>query len=206
VSDATDDLDTGGDIELAELDIETTDTADQTRDRAGELGADADADGPRPRKRIDKGLLAACFVIAAGLALIGWGLSSALTGTEGVDRPEVIEEISPVENAIQVLQQGNVMVDFEFGYEAVLVIDGIELETSRLGEVRDDIEPGEQQTTDPSTAVFDPGNARISFQPTEGAPIEEFSEGRHNAQVIYWRIEEGREDGARSYRWSFDVI
>jgi hypothetical protein len=188
VSDAPDDLDVAAEIEPIE-------SADD-----GDTGAAA------PRKRVDKGLLAACFVIAAGLALIAWGVGSALTGTDGIDRPDEIEEISPVENAIQVLQQGNIMVDLEFGYEAVLVIDGIELETSRLGEVRDDIEPGQQQTTDPTTAVFDPGNARISFQPSEGAPIEEFTEGRHNAQVIYWRIEDGRENGARSYRWSFDVI
>lgn len=176
-------------------------------DALNELDVDVEeAEQPAPRKRIDKGLMAACLVIAGGMALIAWGLSSALTGTEGVDRPPEIEEISPVENAIQVLQQGNVMVDLQFGYEAVLVIDGVELETSRLGEVQEDIEPGQQQTTDPTTAVFDPGNARISFRPSPGAPIEEFSEGRHNAQVIYWLIEEGREDGARSYRWSFDVI
>lgn len=169
-------------------------------------GDDVPADTPRARRRIDKGLLVACFVIAAGIMLIAWGLASALTGTDGVDRPPEIEEVSPVENAIQVLQQGNVMVDLQFGYEAVLVIDGIELETSRLGEVDDDVEPGEQQTTDPTTAVFDPGNARISFTPIDGAPIEEFTEGRHTAQVIYWELEEARENGSRSYRWSFDVI
>ena len=182
---------------------------DERLDGVDEVAGDGDGDvGPddrRPRRRVDRGLLVACFVIAAGLALIIWGMTSALTGSDGVDRPDVIEEISPVENAIQVLQQGNVMVDLEFGYEAVLVVDGIELDTSRLGEVRDDVEPGQQQTTDPSTAVFDPGNARISFQPTEGAPIEQFTEGRHTAQVIYWKIEEGREN-AMSYRWSFDVI
>lgn len=186
---------------------------------APETGAIATVDGPHDdpvdldvepaghrRKPLDKGLLAACFVIAAGAALIIWGMTSALTGSDGIDRPDVIEDLSPVENAIQVLQQESVIVDLEFGYEAVLIIDGIELETSRLGEVNADIEPGQQQSTDPSTAVFDPGNARISFQPTEGAPIESFTEGRHTAQVIYWKIEDGRDEGASSYRWSFDVI
>lgn len=191
-TDAPNDLDVRNDVELAEADLESSQALE--------------TDGKRRRKPIDKGLLIACLVIAGGLALIVWGMSSALTGSDGIDRPAEIEEISPVENALQVLQQGNVMVDLEFGYEAVLVIDGIELQTSRLGEVRADIEPGQQQTTDPTTAVFDPGNARISFQPSPGAPIEEFTEGRHNAQVIYWLIEEGRENGAQSYRWSFDVI
>ena len=194
-----------------DTDRDTRTERDEQRHDEAMLAENVSGDEPEngerpPRRRVDRGLLIACFVIACGVALIAWGMTTALTGSDGIDRPEVIEEISPVENAIQVLQQGNVMVDLQFGYEAVLVIDGIELETSRLGEVAEDIEPGQQQTTDPTTAVFDPGNARISFQPTEGAPIEEFTQGRHNAQVIYWLIEEGREAGARSYRWSFDVI
>lgn len=174
----------------------------------GDVPVPVDDEPPtdRARRRPDWGLLIACFVIACGIALIVWGFSSALTGDDGVDRPDEIEELSPVENAIQVLQQDIVMVDLEFGFEAVLVIDGIELETSRLGEVSDDIEPGQQQTTDPSTAVYDPGNARITFRPADGAPIEEFEEGRHTAQVIYWPSDEDRETGARSYRWSFDVV
>ena len=160
----------------------------------------------RPRRRIDVGLLIACCVIAGGLLLIIWGFSSALTGDDGVDRPDEIEDVSPVENAIQVLQQDAVVVDLQFGLDAVLVIDGIELETSRLGENDDDIEPGQQQTTDPSTAVYDAGNARITFRPADGAPIEEWTEGRHTATVIYWPIDEGREAGTSRYSWSFDVV
>ena len=83
-----------------------------------------------------------------------------------------------------------------------VVIDGILLPTSRLGEV--EAEPG-QQLNLPPTAVFDAGNAVISFQPVDGAPIEEFTEGRHQARVIFWKIEDGR-DYARSYTWTFDVV
>ncbi|MEL6893578.1 MAG: hypothetical protein AAFP84_18445 [Actinomycetota bacterium] len=190
-----------------------TDVGDESR---GELVADAsiadDGDardpggaGDGPRRRLDKGLLAACFVIACGLALITWGLFSAQTGTEGVDRPEVIENLSPVENAVQVLQQERIVVDLQSGYEAELIVDGIALETTRIGELDfNSVEPGQQVST-PPTAVFDPGNSRIEFAPSEGAQIEDFSEGRHRATVVYWRIDEGRES-ARSYTWSFDVI
>ena len=45
----------------------------------------------------------------------------------------------------------------------------------------------------------------LSFQPVEGALIESFSEGLHDAVVIYWNTAEG-EDTARSYRWTFNVI
>lgn len=166
-------------------------------------GADA---SPR-RRRIDKGLLAACFVIAAGIALIAWGMTAAITGDDGVERPDAIEELSPVENALQVFQQEQVVVDLQFGYEAVLVIDGIELPTERIGEFSGDLTPetAGQQVSTPPTAVFDPGNSIISFRPTDGALIESFSEGRHQAQVIFWKTDEGRES-ARSYRWTFEVV
>ena len=149
----------------------------------------------------------ACFVIACGVALIAWGMTSAITGTDGVDRPDAIEELSPVENAQQVFQQEQIVVDLQFGYEAVLVIDGIELPTERIGEFSGDLTPetAGQQVSTPPTAVFDPGNSVISFRPTDGALIESFAEGRHQAQVIFWKTEEGR-DSARSYRWSFEVV
>lgn len=161
----------------------------------------------RTRRRLDRGLLIACFVIACGVALIGWGMTSAITGSDGIDRPDAIEQLSPVENAQQAFQQEQVVVDLQFGYEAVLVIDGIELPTERIGEFDGDLDPDSagQQVSTPPTAVFDPGNAIISFRPTEGAPIESFDEGRHQAQVIFWKTDEGRES-ASSYRWSFNVV
>lgn len=158
---------------------------------------------PAPtRRRPDRGLLVASAVIAGGLALIVWGFFTAITGDEGIDRPAEIESISPVENAVQVLQQQGISVDLEFGYEAVLIIDGIELETSNIGEL--EAEPG-QLLALPPTAIFDPGNAIISFTPSDGAAITEFSQGRHQARVLYWRLDEGREN-ARSYNWSFEVV
>jgi len=64
--------------------------------------------------------------------------------------------------------------------------------------------PGEQVDL-PTTAVFDPGSNVISFQPVEGALIESFSEGLHEVQVIFWKIEDGPEQ-ALSYRWEFTVV
>ena len=177
-------------------------------DEATQLDTPSDgADTPPKRRRIDKGLLTACFVIAAGIALIAWGMTAAITGDDGVERPDAIEELSPVENALQVFQQEQVVVDLQFGYEAVLVIDGIELPTERIGEFSGDLTPetAGQQVSTPPTAVFDPGNSIISFRPTDGALIESFSEGRHQAQVIFWKTDEGRES-ARSYRWRFEVV
>lgn len=160
------------------------------------------APSARPRRRLDRGLFLASAVIAAGIALIVWGFFTAVTGDEGIDRPPEIESISPVENAVQVLQQAKIEVDLEFGYEAVLIIDGIEPETTNIGEV--EAEPG-QLVTLPPTAIFDPGNSVISFQPSDNGVITEFSQGRHDVEVVYWLIEEGRQNASR-YRWSFVVV
>lgn len=163
---------------------------------------------PATRRKIDRGLLIASFVIACGVILIGWALTVAVTGNDGIDRPEAIESVQPVENAVQVLQQERVVVDLQSGYEATLVIDGIELPTTVIGQSDVDpqaqLEPG-QQVDLPTTAVFDPGNAVISFQPVEGAPIESFTQGTHEARVIFWKIEDGPE-AALSYRWEFEVV
>jgi hypothetical protein len=169
---------------------------------------DHDAAEPNPskgRRRIDWGLLAACFVISAALVAIIWGVTSANTGSDGVDRPDVIEDLAPVENAQQAFQQEQVLVDLEFGYEAVLIIDGVELEVARIGEFSVSPEDAGQQVSIPPTAVFDPGNSIITFRPSDDAAITSFSEGRHQAQVVYWKIEEGRAN-ASSYRWSFEVV
>ena len=166
------------------------------------------ADTDVPKRRFDRGLLIASLVIAFGLVLVIFGLTTALTGSDGIERPEAIESVQPVENAVQVLQQERIVVDLEPGYEARLVIDGIELPTTVIGQ--SDIDPFDQavpgqQVDLPTTAVFDPGNAVISFQPVEGALIESFSEGLHEARVIFWRIEDGPEQ-ALSYRWKFNVV
>lgn len=160
------------------------------------------------RRRLDRGLLAASLVIAAGLVLIIYGFTSAVTGNDGIDRPEAIESIQPVENAIQVLQQDQIVVDLQPGFEARLVVDGVELPTTIIGQSEVDPnaqpEPG-QQIDLPTTAVFDPGNAVLSFQPVEGALIESFSEGEHEVTVFFWPIEDGPQQ-ARAYTWTFNVI
>lgn len=192
--DAPDDEHT--EIELVETDAEIEPATDGT-----------DAEAPAGRRRPDWGLLTACFVIAGGLLAIAWGVGSAITGTDGVDRPDAIEDLAPVENAQQVFQQEQIMVDLQFGYEAALIIDGIELPVARIGEFSGDLTPetAGTQVNAPPTAVFDPGNSIITFRPGDDALIQEFAEGLHSAQVIYWKSEEGRQN-AQSYRWTFNVI
>ena len=191
-----------------------SETVSDTRDRSDAAIEKIDPTDDRTghpstsRRRFDRGLFVASVVIACGVLLIVWGFTTALTGDDGLDRPEAIESVQPVENAIQVLQQERIVVDLEAGYEGRLLIDGVELPTTVIGQSDVDpnvqVEPG-QQVELPTTAIFDPGNAVISFQPIDGAIIESLEQGTREATVVYWKIEEGPER-ARTYSWTFEVV
>ncbi len=195
---------------MSDTDLDPGDAADTSApaltEGDPELG-EAELDTENKRRAPDWGLVIACLVIAGGLVAIAWGLSSAITGSDGIDRPDAIEDLSPVENAQQTFQQEQIMVDLQFGYEAALIVDGIELPTERIGAFSGDFDISDAgvQVSAPPTAVFDPGNSIITFRPSDDALIQSYSEGRHSVQVIFWKIEEGREN-ARSYRWSFEVV
>ncbi len=146
----------------------------------------------------------ASFIIAACLVAVGVGISIAVTGTEREALPEALEEISPSRSASQVPAQTQVFVDMQAGFTGVLVIDGLELETVNLDEVRGNAKPG-QQITLPPTTIFEPGNATLTFDPSPESTISEFSQGEHIVKVIYWKLLEGR-SRARSYTWSFTVF
>lgn len=166
-------------------------------------------DGPRGGEngavpgRIDRSRLLVSSGIALGLVLIGVGFTSGTTGDEARSFPAAIERMSPADGD-RVLRQSQVIVDFAAGYEATLAIDGFELPVTRLDELSTggaQPAPGAQVEL-PPTAVFDPGNNVISFQPQPGAPIEEFTQGEHVATVRYWKILDGP-GKSRSYQWSF---
>ena len=160
--------------------------------------------GPMKR-RIDKQTLVVSASVAVGLVLIVMGLSSGSTGRDAQRLPDVIERMSPGPGD-QVLQQSQIMVDFVEGYEASLIVDGIELETTRLDELSTNgaqPKPGAQVEI-PPTAIYDPGNYTISFLPQEGAPISTLTQGTHTATVNFWKVIEGPAK-ARSFSWKFDA-
>ena len=149
-------------------------------------------------------LLLVSFAIAICIVAIGFALSLAVTGNEGAHLPKYIERIEPVAGATQTPAQASVLVDLVAGYEGVLVIDGLELATVNLGELRDETTPG-QQVTLPPTTVYEPGNATLTFDPSPDSSISSFSQGKHVVQVIYWETVQGRTT-ARVYSWTFEVF
>jgi len=164
--------------------------------------------GKEPR-RFDFKLLLASFGVAVGIVAIVWGVSSSVTGDEQQALPDAIESIDPVRGSTQVLQQSNVFVDLAEGYEGELTIDGVSIPVVSLDELSstpgvDTPQPGEQITL-PPVALYEPGNATITYSPVEDGPIEKFDTGQHTATVVYWPIEEGKTK-ARSFTWDFYVV
>jgi hypothetical protein len=179
----------------ANLEAETEPAIDETAAR------------PAPRrKRIDKMTLLLSLVIAIGLVLIGRGIAVSLTGADRAKLPDEIQEIEPYPEAVQVLSQSRVFVDLVPGYTGVLVIDGVELPTINVDDVAQqfDAEPG-QQIDLPATTIFEPGNYTLTFVPSKDALIKKFDTGLHHAEVIYWKIIEGRQRPL-SYSWTFTVV
>jgi hypothetical protein len=178
--------------------------------RLEQVGA---APAPAPRRRIDVKLLLASLGISLGLVLVVLGLMRSVTGTEEQNLPDAIESIDPVRNATQVPQQTRVFVDFQVGYEAVMIIDGVELPVVPLDDVGQvpqglgndsDSNDGEQIDIPPG-AIWEPGNATLTFEPGPAQAIEAFSTGMHTVTVRYWRTEDGPER-FRTFNWTFYAV
>jgi hypothetical protein len=149
--------------------------------------------------------LLASVGVAFGIVLVVTGLNVAVTGRDALNLPEQIERLSPANNE-KVLRQSEIMIDFVAGFEAVLIIDGVEIPTTRLDELSENgkqPKPGEQVEI-PPTAIDDPGNYTLSYLPQEGGPITELKQGDHQATVLFWKAPNTREK-ATSYSWKFSV-
>ncbi len=162
-----------------------------------------------PRRRIDWKLLLASFGIALGIVAVVVGFRVAVTGNEQLGLPDGIESLNPVRGATQVLQQTAVFVDLAEGYTGVLVVDGVELPTVSLDAigiqpVGSTSDPGGQVSL-PAATIYEPGNATLTFEPSDDAPISTFETGRHEVTVVYWKIEDGR-NKSRSFRWDFYAV
>jgi len=173
-------------------------------------GAETTAGGSTPieagrRRRPDKITVAMLLVLLVGILLVVRGLLVGITGDDRADLPQFIQSVTPVPEAVQVPNQSNVFVDLASGFTGVLVIDGVELETVNVDELgQTDVEPGQQVELPPVTR-FEPGNNTLTFTPNESAAVTQFEDGEHTAEVVYWRIEDGRQF-ARTFTWTFTVV
>ena len=142
----------------------------------------------------------ATVLIAGALALIVYGFASAQTGDQAVEISDpAIERVLPMPGAL-VLRQSQVGADLAPGYRDVLIIDGQEIPTQ-------DAQATSNASNDVTVnydAVFDLAQNTVLFLPREGATIEQFAPGDHQATIVYWKLEESR-DEAKTFSWKFKV-
>ncbi len=150
------------------------------------------------------GRVLASMAIAVGCVIVFLGVNASVTGEDAQKLPAQIEDIQPVRSATQVQQQEAVQVDLVEGYTGVLILNGREIETFSLADLEGTAEPGAQVSL-PKVTIFEPGNGTLTFNPSEGAPVESFSIGVNTVEVIYWKVTEGR-NFQKSFVWQFDVI
>lgn len=144
-------------------------------------------------------------MLAAGIAIVLTGVLAGVTGDERAGLPDAVESVTPVPEAVQTLSQASVFVDLRPEHYGRLTIDGIEIETVNLADVVTGPAEAGSQVDLPKTTIYEPGNATLTFTPTSGAAIEEFTTGRHTVKLTYWPLIDGPSK-ARTYTWTFDVV
>jgi hypothetical protein len=167
--------------------------------------ATATVDAAGRSRRVNWRLLIVSLAIAIGLGLVVRGLMIGITGDERAALPDLVEQVAPVPDAVQALSQTNVYADLADGYTGRFVIDGTAIETANIDELGTRaVEPGQQVDLPPVT-IYEPGNATLTFTPSDDAPISGFESGEHTIRLVYWRIDEG-EQRARTFTWTFNVV
>lgn len=163
-----------------------------------------------PRRKIGKislERLIVSFAFATGVTLIVLGVIWSRTGRDSLQYPDAIESTSPAPGDRQVLRETSVQVQLDGGYTGRLTIDGVALETINLDDyllTQGTPEPGRQIAL-PAGVLYDPGNSKLTFQPSDAAAITEFTTGIHNVTVTFWKVIEG-ERTADSFSWTFEVL
>lgn len=146
------------------------------------------------------------LVIAGGLVGIVVGVLSSTTrdGTSGL--PTGIESVSPVRGAQAVPAQTSIRVDLGEGYTGILTIDGVELRTYNMSDGSDAGSlPGAQAEIPDGVTLFEPGNATLTYTPTDGAPVEKLDARLHVVTLRYWKLVDGPA-AARTFAWQFNVF
>jgi len=95
-----------------------------------------------------------------------------------------VEQVVPG-NGDAALRQGQIGIDLEPGWTAVLAVDGREIPEDQL------------RRNDPLNQVF--------FTPGEGQDIEELDPGPHLASALIWRTASQTRDDGRTVNWRFRV-
>jgi hypothetical protein len=132
-------------------------------------------------------LITVALLVAAGTLL----LAIHLTNTDDADpvsvkgQPSVVQQLIPT-NGSSELRQSEFGIDLAPGYDAALVVNGIEIPTKQLRRV--------------------PAQNQVFFTPGPGKAIEELDAGTTCVVAVVWKSSEGRGTTQdRTVPWCFTV-
>lgn len=119
-------------------------------------------------------VLMTLLLIGALVGLVVTVVVLAPTGNDStsVTKPESVERLIPA-SGDEVLRQASVGVDLAAGYDAYLIINGVEIRTPEDGLTKD------------------LGVGRVEFTPGEGKPVTALAPERNCAIAIVWKQSEG---------------
>lgn len=131
----------------------------------------------------------AAAVVALAALLIGY----AVVGLdEGGDDPvlrggdqAIVENLIPRRNA-QVPQQDSVGIDLAAGYDAALIVNGVEI-------------PRDELTLTPQIGL-------VEFRPTPDTAVDSLETGRNCVTAVVWKLSDGRGVNDRTVPWCFEVV
>ena len=133
--------------------------------------------------------IVAALVVAAAVGVLVLTFVAFDNGDEdpvlqGGDRA-VVENLIPRRNS-QVPQQSSIGIDLVVGWDAALVVEGIEIPRDQL--------------------VLTPEIGLIEFTPGPGLAVEELDSGQNCVTAVIWRRADGRGVDDRSIPWCFEVV
>lgn len=119
-----------------------------------------------------------------GIFFTGKAATTGLNSTSDA-LPEQVDRLLPASGS-EVLRQSQVGIDVADGYDAYLIINGIEIRGPEDGLIRE------------------LGTGQILYQPGPGKPIEVLNEGRNCVVAMVWKQIENSKNAA-PVSWCFDA-
>lgn len=131
-------------------------------------------------------------LLAAAVGLIVVIANGAVTGNDAVSstRPASIDRLIPSSGA-QVLRQAQVGVDLAVGYDAYLIVNGIEIRNQAT-----------EDDPDGLTKSLTPDGYTITYAPGPGKRIESLLSDVNEVTAMVWRQVDGPASATPTY-WTF---
>jgi hypothetical protein len=135
-------------------------------------------------RRVVVGLLLAA---AAGLVVVI--ANNAVTGSDSVSstRPASIDRLIPASGS-QILRQGQVGVDLAPGYDAYLIVNGVEIRNQ-----------ASEDDPDGLTKSLTPEGYTITYAPGPGRRVESLLPDVNRVTAMVWRQEDGPSSASPTY-------